>query len=72
MSSDIQACDMAKAEIPEKLHKDVKKFALEHDLTLKDAYTMLLRYSLDQRFDKATLKKILNEKGGSDDIIVGS
>ena len=63
---------MAKADIPEKLHKDVKKFALEHDLTLKDAYTLLIKYALDQRFDKSTLKRMLNEKGGQDDIIVGS
>jgi len=63
---------MAKADIPEKLHKDVKKFALEHDLTLKDAYALLIKYALDQRFDKHTLKKMLNEKSGSDDIIVGS
>ena len=63
---------MAKADIPEKLHKDVKRFALEHDLTLKDAYALLLKYALDQRFDKSTLKRMLNEKSGSDDIIVGS
>ena len=63
---------MAKADIPEKLHKDVKKFALEHDLTLKDAYALLIKYALEQRFDKSTLKRMLNEKGGQDDIIVGS
>jgi hypothetical protein len=63
---------MPKADIPEKMHKDVKKFALEHDMTLKDAYATLIRYALDQRFDKSALKKMLNEKGGSDDIIVGS
>lgn len=63
---------MAKADIPENLHKEVKKFALEHDLTLKDAYALLVKYALDQRFDKYTLKKMLNENGGSDDIIVGS
>lgn len=63
---------MPKADIPEKLHKEVKKFAVEHDMSLKDAYASLIKYALDQRFDKVAMKKILNEKDGSDDIIVGS
>ncbi len=65
---------MSKADIPENLHKEVKKFALEHDMALKDAYAHLLEYALaQQKYDKAALKKILKEKGsGQDDIIVGS
>ncbi|AFD00755.1 hypothetical protein Mtc_2015 [Methanocella conradii HZ254] len=65
---------MSKADIPEKLHKEVKKFAVEHDMSIKDAYVHLLEYALEQRYDKAALKKILKERGpsGQDDIIVGS
>lgn len=64
---------MPKADIPESLHKSVKKFAVEHDLSLKDAYARLIEYALEQKYDKASLKKILKEKGVSqDDIIVGS
>lgn len=64
---------MSKADIPEKLHKEVKKFAVEHDMSLKDAYSHLIEYALEQKHDKAALKKILKEKGsGQDDIIVGS
>ena len=64
---------MPKADIPENLHKEVKKFAVEHDLSLKDAYARLIEYALDQKYDKHSLKKILKEKGASqDDIIVGS
>jgi transposase len=64
---------MPKADVPEKLHKEVKKFAVEHDMTLKDAYAQLIEYALNQKYDKAALKKILREKGTSqDDIIVGS
>lgn len=64
---------MSKAEISEKLHKEVKKFAVEHDMSIKDAYACLLQYALDQKYDKSSLKKILKEKGsGQDDIIVGS
>ncbi len=65
---------MPKADIPEKLHKEVKKFALDHDLSLKDAYARLIEYALDQKYDKSAVKKILKEKGapGQDDIIVGS
>jgi len=64
---------MPKADIPEKLHKEVKKFAVDHDLSLKDAYARLIEYALEQKYDKAALKKILKEQGASqDDIIVGS
>ena len=64
---------MSKADIPENLHKEVKKFAVEHDLSLKDAYAQLIEYALQQKYDKHALKKILKEKGASqDDIIVGS
>jgi hypothetical protein len=64
---------MPKADIPERLHKEVKKFAAEHDMSLKDAYSRLIEYALEQKYDKAALKKILREKGSSqDDIIVGS
>jgi hypothetical protein len=64
---------MSKAEVPEKLHKEVKKFAVEHDMTLKDAYANLIEYALAQKYDKAALKKILKDKGSSqDNIIVGS
>ena len=64
---------MSKADIPEKLHKEVKKFAVDHDLSLKDAYAQLIEYALHQTYDKNSLKKILKEKGASqDDIIVGS
>lgn len=63
---------MPKVDMPDGLHKEVKKFALEHDLSLKEAYAMLVQYALEQKFDKNALKKILNEKGAADDIIVGS
>jgi hypothetical protein len=64
---------MSKADIPEKLHKEVKKFAVEHDLSLKDAYARLIEYALEQKYDKAALKRILKEKdAGQNDIIVGS
>ena len=54
------------------LHKEVKKFAVEHDLSIKDAYAKLVQYALGQKFDKHALKKILNEQGADGDIIVGS
>jgi hypothetical protein len=63
---------MPKVEVSESLHKNVKKFAVEHDLTLKDAYAHLVEYALEQKYDKMSLKKILKEKGSQDDIIVGS
>jgi len=64
---------MPKADIPEKLHKEVKKFAVEHDLSLKDAYSRLIEYALEQKYDRGALKKMLKEKStGQDDIIVGS
>jgi hypothetical protein len=63
---------MPKVEVPELLHKEVKKFAVDHDLSLKDAYACLIRFALEQKHDKHALKKILNEKGANDDIIVGS
>ncbi len=64
---------MPKADIPDKLHKEVKKFAVEHDMSLKDAYSHLVEYALEQKYDKAALKKILRDKGpDQDDIIVGS
>ncbi len=64
---------MPKADVPENLHKEVKKFAVDHDLSLKDAYARLLEYALEQKYDKTAVKKILKEKGASqDDIIVGS
>jgi hypothetical protein len=64
---------MPKAEIPEKLHKEVKKFAVDHDLSVKDAYAQLVEYALGQKYDKTALKKMLKEKGtNQDDIIVGS
>jgi hypothetical protein len=65
---------MSKADIPDKLHKEVKKFAVEHDMSIKDAYIHLLEYALEQKYDRAALKKILKERGttGQDDIIVGS
>ena len=63
---------MSKVEIPDKVHKEVKKFALEHDLTIKDAYTLLVGFALEQKHDKLALKKILNAKPGQNDIIVGS
>jgi|GEM_PF-5754285 len=64
---------MSKADIPEKLHKEVKKFALEHDLSLKDAYAHLIEYALQQKYDRVELKKILREKdAGQNEIIVGS
>lgn len=62
---------MSKVEIPETLHKKVKKFAVEHDLSIKDAYAHLVEFALDQKYDKASLKKILKESE-SDEIIVGS
>jgi hypothetical protein len=64
---------MSKADIPENLHKEVKKFAVEHDLSIKDAYAHLLEYALEQKYDRIALKKILREKdAGQNDIIVGS
>lgn len=64
---------MSKADIPENLHKEVKKFALEHDLSLKDAYAHLIEYALQQKYDRVALKKILREKNaGENEIIVGS
>ncbi|MGA9140494.1 MAG: hypothetical protein WBZ29_09735 [Methanocella sp.] len=63
---------MPKVEMPDGLHKEVKKFAVEHDLSIKDAYAKLVQYSLEQKHDKHALKKILNEKGADSDIIVGS
>ena len=63
---------MPKVEMPGSLHKEVKKFALEHDVSLKDAYAKLVQYALEQKHDKHAIKKILNEKGADDDIIVGS
>ncbi len=58
--------------MPDGLHKEVKKFAVDHDLSAKDAYAKLVKYALDQKFDKNAVKKILDEKGADDDIIVGS
>lgn len=64
---------MPKADIPDGLHREVKRFAVEHDLSLKDAYARLVEFALEQRHDRVALKKILGEKGaGQDDIIVGS
>lgn len=63
---------MPKVEVPELLHKEVKKFAVDHDLTTRDAYACLIRYALEQKHDKHALKKILDGKGADDDIIVGS
>jgi hypothetical protein len=63
---------MPKVEMPDGLHKEVKKFAVDHDLSLKDTYACLVRYALEQKHDKHALKKILNEKGADNDIIVGS
>jgi hypothetical protein len=64
---------MSKADIPEKLHKEVKKFAVDHDLSIKDAYAHLIEYALEQKYDRIALKKILREKdAGQNDIIVGS
>lgn len=63
---------MPKVDMPEGLHKEVKKFAVEHDLSLKDAYGKLVQYALEQKHDKHALKKIMNEKGVDNDIIVGS
>ena len=63
---------MPKAEVPEGLHKDVKKFAVDHDLSVKDAYACLIRFALEQKHDRHALKRILNEQGADDDIIVGS
>ena len=63
---------MPKVEMPEALHKEVKKFAVDQDLSVKDAYSRLVRFALEQKHDKHALKKILNEKGAEDDIIVGS
>lgn len=54
------------------LHKEVKKFAVEYDLSIKDAYAKLVQYALEQKHDKHAIKKILNEKGADGDIIVGS
>lgn len=64
---------MSKVEVSEALHKKVKKFAVEHDLSIKDAYAHLVDYALEQKYDKLALKKILKEKtSDKDDIIVGS
>ncbi len=63
---------MPKVEMSEGLHKEVKKFAVDHDLSVKDAYACLVRFAIEQKHDKHALKKILNEKGADDDIIVGS
>jgi hypothetical protein len=63
---------MPKVEVPDGLHKEVKKFAVEHDLSIKDAYSKLVQFALEQKFDKNAMKKILNEKGAGNDIIVGS
>ncbi|MCD1294925.1 hypothetical protein CUJ83_07930 [Methanocella sp. CWC-04] len=63
---------MPKVEVPEDLHKNVKKFAIDHNLTIKDAYAQLVQFALDQKYDKNSLKKILKDKGSSDNIIVGS
>ncbi len=63
---------MPKVEMPDGLHKEVKKFAVDHDLAVKDAYARLVQYALEQKHDKNAVKKILNEKGAGDDIIVGS
>lgn len=62
---------MPKVEFSDDIHKEVKKFAVEHDLSLKDAYALLVKFALDQKYDKNTLKKMLKGKG-RDDIIVGS
>ncbi|WP_048198254.1 hypothetical protein [Methanocella arvoryzae] len=63
---------MSKVEIPDKVHKEVKKFAVDHDMTIKDAYASLIGFALEQKHDKLALKKILKDKPGQDDIIVGS
>jgi hypothetical protein len=63
---------MSKVEIPDKVHKEVKKFAVEHDMSIKDAYVSLVEFALDQKHDKLALKKILRDKPGQDNIIVGS
>jgi hypothetical protein len=63
---------MPKVEMPDGLHKEVKKFAVEHDLSIKDAYAKMVQFALEQKHDKHALKKILNEKGADSDIIVGS
>jgi len=63
---------MPKVDMPDGLHKEVKKFAVDHDLSAKDTYAKLVKYALDQKFDKNAVKKILDEKGADDDIIVGS
>ena len=64
---------MSKVEIPDKVHKEVKKFAVEHDMTIKDAYASLIGFALEQKHDKLAMKKILKDnKPGQDDIIVGS
>jgi hypothetical protein len=63
---------MPKVETPEGLHKEVKKFAVDYNMSVKDAYACLVRFALEQKHDKHALKKILNQKGADDDIIVGS
>lgn len=64
---------MSKVEVSDTLHKKVKKFAVEHDLSIKDAYAHLVEFALEQKYDKLALKKILKEKmPDKDDIIVGS
>lgn len=64
---------MSKVEIPDKVHKEVKKFALEHDLSLKDAYAGLVEFALEHKHDRTAVKKIKRDKGsGDDEIIVGS
>jgi hypothetical protein len=63
---------MTKVDVPEKLHKEVKKFALDHDLSIKDAYAGLVEYALEQKHDRVAVKKMLRDRGTDDDIIVGS
>jgi hypothetical protein len=63
---------MTKVDVPEKLHKEVKKFALDHDLSIKDAYAGLVEYALEQKHDRSAVKKMLRDRGADDDIIVGS
>ena len=63
---------MSKVEIPNKVHKEVKKFALDHDISIKDAYSSLVEYALEQKHDRIAVKKILKDKTSQDDIIVGS
>ena len=63
---------MSKVDIPDKVHKEVKKFALDHDISIKDAYVSLVGFALEQKHDKVALKKMLKDKQDQDNIIVGS